>query len=63
MPLDALIDADAFLFIRKLSILETMRSTHSVRMRMGQFTAHWELHTIENEVRELEREGRLVVHA
>src|SRR5580700_8334932 len=64
MELDVLLDADAFLAVRKLSVLEAMITSGSrnVRMRMTQYAARHELSTIDRELRALEAQGRLSVH-
>jgi predicted nucleic acid-binding protein len=64
MKLEVLLDADAFLAVRKLSLLEAMiaAGTWNVRMRMAQYAARHELGSIDGELRALEAQGRLSVH-
>jgi hypothetical protein len=64
MPLELLLDADAFLALRKLSLLEAMTAAGAgrMRMRMAEYTARHELSTIDQLLRALEAQGRLSVH-
>lgn len=58
-----LLDADAFLCLRKLSVLDLLRGSEEVDLIATEFIARHELSPLQADVKALEKEGRLRVEA
>lgn len=63
--IDLLLDADAWIFARKLSLLDAMLAAEqgAVRLQMTEYVARRELSQLEAEVRELCEKRLLSIHA
>lgn len=59
--MNLLIDADAFICMRKWSLLELVASTDSVSMWMTAYVARHELNSLQSDIQAIERKGRLIV--
>ena len=58
-----LLDADAFIALRNLSLLTVLRTCVEVRMEMTEYIARHELAPLSGVLKALEDEHRLVIHA